>query len=137
MKGNNQVILIIFIIMVLFLIKQNNIEPFKGKRRRRRRRSRENYKNDEKNNEKNNKKDKQTKEDFGNTAITNTLGSILNLTRTPEQIEKAKFREEMLKRREKRTKLIREKTSKNVADSVEKFNALKEGFFDIMKFGTM
>jgi hypothetical protein len=132
MKSHNQVILIIFIITVFYLIRHTkNIEQFKERKRHRKRRSKEDYKNG-------NKK-KKDKEDYQSLGITDTIDNILNIgsNKTVEEQDKYIFRQNMNKRRIKRRKLLKGKTSKNITDSIEKFNALKEGFYDIINYGIM
>lgn len=129
----NQVILLIFILVVFYLT--SNVHTFESfsnrKRRRRKRRNRRNKRNN----------DEEVKEDYVNVGITDTIKNIIKGTQSQKyetsSEDKKKMISDMNKRHLKTSKLIREKTSKNVTDSLEKFNALKNGMYDILNFGLM
>lgn len=109
-----QVILFIFILVVYHFVSNNTIESFRSKRQNK-------NKNDKKNN-------KNNKEDFGNMSIPNLFKTL-----SSSDEKRRKFIEDIDDRERKRHELIVNKPSKNTKDSMKKFYALRDGFYDIMK----
>lgn len=108
-----QVIFLIFILILFYIIRNNNnaIESFRNRRRKR------NNKNNTQNN----------KEDFSNMSIATLFKTV-----TGSSEKRQKFINEVNERERNRHELIMNKPSKNTKDSMKKFNALKDGFYDII-----
>lgn len=105
-----QVILLIFILITFYIIRNNKyfIESFKSRRRK--------------------QKKNKVKEDFNNMNISN-LFKVL----TSDNEKRKKFIEEVNERERERHDMIMNEPSKNTKDSMKKFYALRDGFYDIIK----
>ena len=126
----NQVILLIFMLIVFHLTSNTHtLESFNNRRRKRRRHRRR--KNDK----------EEVKEDYGNIGITDTIKNIISQSQNKKYKntgeDKKKILSNINKRHLETSKLIREKTSKNASDAIEKFDALKNGMYDILNYGLM
>lgn len=118
----NYIVFILFIGIVFYLL-TNHIENFTSKRKKemtKRQRRKERAK----------KKAQQKKENF---LSLNWLKSNTD----KGQKEREKFKNDMNLREVERHNIIRNKSSKDTTDSYKKFNSLKQGLYDILKFGNI
>lgn len=129
--NNNQVILVIFMVIMFLCLNKKFMEPFANKNRKRKdkKSKRKNLKN------KKNKKGKSKKEDFINIGITNLFKGFMS--HNEEDKKKDKKVTKINKREHERHDMINNKPSKNTTDSMHKFSALKQGLYDIVDMGNM